>query len=63
MLNFHCVFETCTFKADNIEESEFQKHLDNVHHDELLDISNKENIPFDTVEMITVSNSKVFINS
>ena len=63
MLNFHCVFEACTFKADNIEESEFQKHLDDKHHDELLDISNKENIPLETVAMITVSNSKVFINS
>jgi hypothetical protein len=62
-VNFHCVFEGCNFKADNIEESEFQKHLDDKHPDELLDISNKENIPLETVSMITVSNSKVFINS
>jgi len=62
-LNFNCVFEGCTFKADNVEEEQFLKHLNEKHHDELLDISNKENIPLDTVEMITVSNSKVFINS
>ena len=57
------MFPKCNFNANNIEESEFQKHLDDIHHDELLDISNKENIPLETVEMITVSNSKVFINS
>ena len=63
MLNFRCVFEACNFKANNIEESEFQKHLNDIHHDELLEISAKENMPIETATMITVSNSKVFINS
>jgi hypothetical protein len=62
-LNFHCIFEGCAFKANNIDEDEFLKHLDDEHHDELLDISNKENIPIKTIQMMTVSNSKVFINS
>ena len=45
------------------EEKEFLKHLDEVHHNEIIDISKNENIPVKMVEMITVSNSTVFINS
>ncbi len=63
LLNFNCVFPDCTFKQNNIEEEEFLQHLNNVHYDEMLDSSKKENISVKAVEMITVSNSKVFINS
>ena len=62
-MNFNCVFASCIYKRNDIEEEEFLKHLKEEHHDEILDISNKENIPIKMAEMITVSNSKVFINS
>jgi len=62
-LNFNCVFPSCSFKRNDIEEEEFLKHLNEEHHNEMLDISKKENIPIKMAEMITVSNSKVFINS
>ena len=62
-MNFNCVFPTCNYKRNNIEEEEFLKHLKETHHNELLDISKKENIPITMAEMITISNSKVFINS
>lgn len=63
LLNFNCVFPSCNFKRDNIEEREFLKHLNEKHHNEMLDISKKENMSIKAVEMITTSNSKVFINS
>ena len=44
-------------------EEIFLQHLREFHLSELKDISKKENIPIETVEMITISNSKVFINS
>ena len=62
-MNFNCVFPNCSFKRSGIEEKEFLIHLKEEHHAEMLDISRKENMAINMVEMITVSNSKVFINS
>ncbi|MBT4973174.1 MAG: hypothetical protein HOM82_02875 [Thaumarchaeota archaeon] len=62
-MNFNCVFPSCDYKENNIEEKEFIRHLKEKHHDEMKSISDKENIPVGMAEMITVSNSKVFINS
>jgi hypothetical protein len=62
-LNFNCVFPSCDYKENNIEEKEFLQHLKEKHHGEIKSISDKENIPVGMAEMITVSNSKVFINS
>ena len=63
LLNINCIFLSCDFKQNNIEEKEFLKHLRNEHSDEVLKISKKENISIKAVEMITISNSTVFINS
>ena len=63
LLNFNCIFPTCNFKQNNIEESEFLKHLQDEHTKEIIDISKKENMSIKAVEMITISNSRVFINS
>ena len=57
------MFPECNFKQNNIEEEEFLKHLREEHKNELADVSKKEEIPIEMAEMITVSNSKVFINS
>ena len=62
-MNFKCVITSCDFKCNNVEEIEFLKHLKEEHSDELLKISKKENISIKAVEMITTSNSSVFINS
>ena len=62
-MNFNCVFPSCNYKRNDIEEEEFLKHLKEEHYNEMADISKKENIPIKMVEMMTVSNSKVFINS
>jgi len=62
-LNFNCVYPSCDFKKNDIEEVEFLKHLKDVHHDEMVKASERESIPITMVEMISVSNSKVFINS
>ena len=62
-MNFNCVFMSCSYKRNDIDEEEFLRHLKEMHHDELLEISKKENIPINMAEMMTVSNSKVFINS
>ena len=62
-MNFNCIFTTCNFKQNNIEESEFLKHLQDEHTKEIVDISKTENMSIKAVEMITISNSKVFINS
>ena len=62
-MNFNCVFPSCNYKRNDIEEEEFLVHLNEEHRKELLDISEKENMPLNMVEMITISNSKVFINS
>lgn len=63
LLNFNCIFTTCNYKQNNIEESEFLKHLQDEHTKEIIDISKKENMSIKAVEMITISNSTVFINS
>ena len=63
LLNFNCIFTTCDYKQNNIEESEFLKHLQDEHTKEIIDISKKENMSIKAVEMITISNSTVFINS
>ena len=63
LLNINCIFSSCDFKQNNIEEKEFLKHLRDKHSDEILKISKKENISIKAVEMITISNSTVFINS
>ncbi|MGV7225383.1 MAG: hypothetical protein ACQ9CV_00485 [Nitrosopumilus sp.] len=62
-MNFNCVFPSCNFKLNNVDEEEFLKHLHDEHDDEILGISKKENIPIKMAEMITLSNSTVFINS
>ena len=62
MSNFNCVFPECDYKRNDIEEKEFLKHLKEEHYDEILEVAKKENMSIETVEMMTVSNSKVFIN-
>jgi len=62
-VNFNCVFPSCSYKRNGIEEKEFLKHLKEEHHDEMLEVAEKENMSIKIVEMMTVSNSKVFINS
>ena len=42
-MNFFCIFTSCDFKRNNIEEEEFRKHLNEHHADEILEISKKEN--------------------
>lgn len=62
MSNFNCAFPECDYKRNDIEEKEFLKHLKEEHYDEILEVAKKENMSVETVEMMTVSNSKVFIN-
>ena len=62
-MNFNCIFPSCNFKQNDIEEDEFLKHLKEEHQKELLDTAKKENMPIKTMEMMAISNSKVFINS
>ncbi len=62
-MNFNCIFSSCNFKQNNIEEKEFLKHLQDVHELEIKEISKTENMSVKAVEMITISNSTVFINS
>ncbi|MDH3489048.1 MAG: hypothetical protein OEL56_01215 [Nitrosopumilus sp.] len=61
-MNFNCVFPSCNYRRNDIEEDEFLKHLREEHQNEIIDISKKENIQIKIAEMMTVSNSKVFIN-
>ena len=63
LLNFNCIFSSCSFKCNNVDEDEFLKHLNKEHRDEILEISKKENISIKMAEMIAVTNSTVFINS
>ena len=35
-MNFFCIFTSCDFKRNNIEEEEFRKHLNEQHADEIL---------------------------
>ena len=62
-MNFNCVFPSCNFKQNDIEESEFLSHLREKHQAEINETSKKEGIPINMIEMMSVSNSKVFINS
>ena len=62
-MNFNCIFPTCDFKQNNIEEKEFIEHLKQKYHNEMIDIAKKEDISIKVAEMITTSNSIVFINS
>ncbi|MCA9828159.1 MAG: hypothetical protein KC444_07210 [Nitrosopumilus sp.] len=62
-MNFSCVFPSCSYRRNDIEEDEFLKHLKEEHHDEMLEISKKECIPIRIAEMMASSNSKMFINS
>ena len=55
-MNFFCIFTSCDFKRNNIEEEEFRRHLNEQHADEILEISKKENISIKAVEMITITN-------
>ncbi len=61
-LNFNCIFTSCNFKCNNIDQEEFLTHLNKEHSDEILEISKKENIPIKMAQMIVVTNSTVFIN-
>ncbi len=45
LLNFNCIFPTCDFKQNNIEEKEFLEHLKQKHDNEMIDIAKKETIP------------------
>ena len=63
LLNVNCIFSSCDFKRNNIEEKDFLNHLSEKHSDEMLEISKKENMSIKAVEMISMSNSIVFINS
>ncbi len=62
-MNFNCVFPSCNYKRNDIEKKEFLQHLSKEHSDEMLEVAKKENIPIKIAEMMTISNSKVFINS
>ena len=62
-MNFNCIFPSCNYKRNDIEEEEFLKHLKEEHQNEILDTSKKEEIPVKMVEMMAISNSRVFINS
>jgi len=62
-LNFNCIFPSCDYKRNNIKEEEFLQHLKETHHTEMKDSSEKEDMPIKMIEMMAVSNSKVFINS
>ena len=62
-MNFNCVFPDCNYKRNDIEEQDFLEHLKVEHHHEIVDIAEKENMSIKMIEMITISNSKVFINS
>ena len=62
-MNFNCVFPSCNYKKNDIEEDEFLKHLREEHHDEIEESSKKEGIPVSMIEMMSVSNSRVFINT
>ncbi|QUC64168.1 hypothetical protein NsoK4_06900 [Nitrosopumilus sp. K4] len=62
-MNFNCVFPDCSFKQNNIEEKDFVDHLRESHKDQIKEIAEKQDIPIHMAEMITTSNSKVFINS
>jgi len=61
-MNFNCIFD-CGYKKNNISEDEFLTHLREKHGTELNVVAKRESIPLPMAEMMSVSNSKVFINS
>ena len=61
-MNFNCIFD-CGYKKNNISEDEFLTHLRQKHGMKLDAVAKKESIPLSMAEMMSVSNSKVFINS
>jgi hypothetical protein len=61
-MNFNCTFPECHYKQNSITEQEFLEHLNDTHLKQMQDAAEKEGLPLDTVTMMTVSNSKVFIN-
>ena len=62
-MNFNCIFSSCNYKANDIKEEKFVEHLRKNHSKEIQEIAKKEKMPINMIEMITISNSKVFINS
>jgi hypothetical protein len=46
------VFSSCSYKGNGIEEKEFLTHLKDQHLEEMLEISKKENMPINIIEMI-----------
>ena len=62
-MNFNCVFPSCDYKKNDITEEEFVAHLHEKHQNEIQEAAKKENIPVKMIEMMTVSNSRVFINT
>ena len=40
-MNFNCIFSSCNFKQNNIEEKEFLKHLQDEHKLEIIEISKR----------------------
>ena len=62
-MNFNCVFSSCDYKKNDITEEEFVQHLKEKHQDEIEQTAKKENIPVKMIEMMSVSNSRVFLNS
>ena len=61
-MNFNCIFPSCNYKQKDIEEEEFLKHLKEEHQREISNAAKKENMSIKTMEMMAISNSKVFIN-
>ena len=48
-MNFNCIFPSCNYKQNDIEEEEFLKHLKEEHQNEILDTAKKENMPIKTM--------------
>ena len=62
-MNFNCIFPSCDYKKNDITEEEFLAHLHEKHQNDIQETAKKEGIPVNMIEMMTVSNSKVFINT
>ena len=62
-MNFNCVFPSCDFKENDITEEDFLNHLREKHHNEISAVAKNEGMPVKMIEMMSVSNSRVFINS
>ena len=62
-MNFKCIFPSCNYKRNDIGEDEFLNHLRENHHKEIAETAKKQDMPISIIEMMSISNSKVFINS